>query len=106
MSIGNNIAYYSPDLAAVFDESFERAGVEAKTIGNDHISSAIRSLALMLNSEWLTLGIRTYQFLEQSFTTTVNVPQITLPAGLLTVSDAILRRDGRDTPINPMSRSE
>jgi hypothetical protein len=104
--IGTNIAYYSPDLAAIFSECYERAGVEAKTIGNDHIESAFRSLALMLNSEWLNLGIRTYQFQELSFTTTVNQAMITLPVGLLTISDAILRRSSRDTPINPMSRSE
>lgn len=106
MAIGTNIAYLSPDIASVFSECCERAGISAKSIGNDHIESAFRSLALMLNSEWLTLGIRTYQFVEQSFTTTVNVPQITLPVGILTLSDAILRRDQRDTPINPMSRQE
>lgn len=106
MTIGTNIAYLSPDLASVFSECFERSGISAKTIGNDHIESAFRSVALMLNSEWLTLGIRTYQFVEQSFTTTVNTPAITLPAGVMTVSDAILRRSNRDTPINPMSRQE
>lgn len=106
MAIGTNIAYLSPDLASVFSESFERAGISAKAIGNDHIESAFRSIALMLNSEWLTLGIRTYQFVEQSFTTVVNTPATILPAGTLTVSDAILRRDSRDTPINPMARQE
>lgn len=106
VAIGTNIAYLSPDLASVFSECFERAGVSAKTLGNDHFESAFRSIALLLNSEWLTLGIRTYQFVQQTLTTTVNVPQITLPVGVLTVSDAILRRSGRDTPINPMARSE
>ena len=106
MAIGQSIAYLSPDLASVFSECFERAGVEAKTIGNDHIESAFRSIALLLNSEWLTLGIRTYQFVQQSFTTVVNTPQITLPVGVMTVSDAVLRRSQRDTPINPMARQE
>jgi hypothetical protein len=106
MAIGTNIAYLSPDLASVFSECFERAGISAKAIGNDHIESAFRSIALMLNSEWLTIGIRTYQFQEFSFTTIVNVPQTILPVGVMTLSDAILRRDNRDTPINPMSRSE
>lgn len=106
MSIGNSIAYLSPDLASVFSECFERAGISAKAMGNDHIESAFRSIYLQLNSEWLTLGIRTYQFVEQNFTTLVNTPQTILPAGLLTISDAILRRDQRDTPINPMSRQE
>lgn len=106
MSIGQSIAYLSPDLGSVFSECFERAGIEAKTIGNDHIESAFRSIALLLNSEWLTIGIRTYQFVLQTFTTVVNTPQITLPVGVMTVSDAVLRRSQRDTPINPMARSE
>jgi hypothetical protein len=106
MAIGTTIAYLSPDLASVFSECYERAGVSAKTIGNDHTESAFRSIALMLNSEWLNLGIRTYQFVLQTLTVVVGVPQYILPAGLMTLSDAVLRRDSRDTPINPMSRQE
>ena len=104
--VTTNVAYYSPDIAAVFDECFERAGIEAKAIGNDHIDSAVRSLTLMLNSEWLTLGIRTYQFQQLSITTVVGVAATVLAPGILTLSDAVLRRSGRDTPINPMSRDE
>ncbi len=104
--VTTNVAYYSPDIASVFSECFERAGVSAKAIGNDHIESAVRSLILLLNSEWLTYGTRTYQFQMLNFTTTVGQPQVTLPVGTLMVWDAILRRDGRDTPINPMSRNE
>src|SRR5258708_6693267 len=106
MAIGTNFGYYSPDLATISSECFERAGVAAKALGNDHIESFLRSLFLMLNSEWLTLGIRTYQFVLQNFTTIVNTPQTILPVGLLTISDAVLRRSGRDTPINPMARNE
>jgi hypothetical protein len=106
--LSGNYAYYSPDIAAVFDESFDRAGVNPKTLGNDHFNSAFRSLALLINSEWLTYGIRTWQFQELSFTTVPGDPGIhtVLPVGVMTVSDAILRRDMRDTPINPMARSE
>lgn len=106
MSITSNTAYLAPDIASVFSEAFERAGIAAKSIGNDHIESALRSLALMLNSEWLNLGIRTYQYSQLSLTTTVNVPTITLPANVLTLTDAVLRRSNRDTPINKMSRQE
>lgn len=106
MAIGNNIAYLSPDIASMFSECYERAGISAKAIGNDHIESGFRSLALMLNSEWLTLGIRTYQFELFTFTTTVGVAQITLPFGLMTISDAVLIRSSRATPINPMARQE
>lgn len=104
--VTTNVAYYSPDIAAIFSECFERAGVAASAIGNDHIESAVRSLALLLNSEWLTISSRPYQMQTLNFTTQPNTPEITLPVGTLMVWDAILRRDGRDTPINVMSRNE
>lgn len=104
--VTTNVAYYSPDIAAIFSECFERAGVAASAIGNDHIESAVRSLALLLNSEWLTISSRPYQMQTLNFTTQVNTPEITLPVGTLMVWDAVLRRDGRDTPINVMSRNE
>lgn len=105
--ITTNVAFLSPDIAALFDECWERAGVSIASIGTDHIDSAVRSLQLLLNSEWLTIGIRTWQYQQLSFTTNVTVgASVVLPVGVLTISDAILRRDGRDTPINPMSRDE
>jgi hypothetical protein len=105
--VTTNVAYLSPDLASILSECFERAGIAAQSPGNDHVDSAVRSLQLMLNSEWLTLGIRTYQFQMLSFTTNVLTgATVPLATGVLTVSDAVLRRDGRDTPINPMSRDE
>lgn len=104
--VTTQVAYYAPDIASIFDESFERAGVAAKAIGNDHIASAVRSLLLLLNSEFLTYSTRTYQFQTLNLTTTANVAMYTLPVGTLMVWDAILRRDTRDTPINVMSRNE
>lgn len=104
--VTTNVAYYSPDLAAIMSESFERAGIAAKDIGNDHIDSFVRSIALLLNSEWLNISSRPYQMQTLNFTTEVNTPLIVLPVGTLMVWDAILRRDGRDTPINVMSRNE
>jgi hypothetical protein len=105
--ITSNVAFLSPSIAEVLSECFERAGIAAASPGNDHIDSAIRSMKLMLNSEWLTLGMRTWQFQLLNLTTNVTVgATVVLPPGVLTVSDAVLRRDGRDTPINPMSRDE
>lgn len=105
--VTTNVAFLSPDLARVADECFERAGIAVSSIGNDHIESFVRSIQLMLNSEWLTLGMRTWQYQLLNLTTNVLTgAQVVLPVGVLSVADAILRRDGRDTPINPMSRDE
>lgn len=113
MAVFGNYAYYSPDIAAIFDECFERAGIAAKAPGNDHIDSALRSLALIINSEWQTLGMRTWMYQLLNFTTVPGFGPpgqggsiVALPANVITVSDAILRRDNRDTPINVMSRNE
>lgn len=104
--VTTNVAYYSPDIASIFSECWERAGIAATAIGNDHIESSVRSLVLLLNSEWLTISTRPYQTQTLSFTTTVLEAVIPLPPGTLMVWDAILRRDTRDTPINVMSRNE
>lgn len=113
MAISGNYAYYSPDIASVFSEAFERAGLSAAAPGNDHLESAFRSLYLICNSEWQTLGMRTWMFQLLNFTTTPGFGPpgtggsiVPLPSQVLTVSDAVLRRDNRDTPINVMSRNE
>ena len=106
MALTATSVYLAPDIAAIVSEAFERAGIAPRAIGNDHIESALRSLGLMMSSEWLPYGIRTYQYALENFTTQVQVPQITLPATVLAVSSAVLRRSGRDTPINAMSRTE
>ena len=113
MAVYGNYGYYSPDIATVFDECFERAGIAASSIGNDHIDSALRSLSLMMNSEWQTLGMRTWMYQLLDFTTTPGYGPpgtggsiVPLPSNVITVQDAILRRDQRDTPINVMSRDE
>ncbi len=76
------------------------------SIGNDHIESILRSMRYLFNSEWLTLGFRQWQFELVSQTTTVNVASYTLPPEVLTISDAVLIRSNRATPINPMARNE
>ena len=114
MSVSGIYTYYTPDIASVMSECFERAGVDAKSVGGDHIESFFRSLSLLLNSEWQTYGMRTWMYQLLNFTTTpgYGVPGVggsivPLPAQVITVGPgAILRRDNRDTPINVMSREE
>lgn len=114
MSVAGNYTYYTPDIASIMSEVFENAGIAAQSPGNDHIDSFNRSLNLMLNSEWQTLGMRTWMYQLLNFTTTPGYGPpgtggsiVPLPAQVITVGPgAILRRDQRDTPINPMSREE
>lgn len=106
MAIFNTYTWFSPDLGDVVSEAWERAGMASTAIGNDHLESILRSMRWLLNSEWLTLGFRQWQFELVSLTTSVGVPSYILPAEVLTVADAVLIRSNRATPINPMSRSD
>ncbi len=106
MTISANFAFFAPDIAQVLDEAFERAGVAPEAIGQSHIDSAIRSITLMLNSEWNTLGIRQWMIQDAMYQTTAGLNEFTLPVGGIDVMDAVIRRASRDTPINRMSPSE
>jgi hypothetical protein len=72
----------------------ENAGVDPSVTGGAHIKSFYRSLRLMLNSEWSTLGIRNWMVTEETWTTSIGEQQFTLPAGGLDIVEAVLRRPG------------
>lgn len=98
---------FDPDIAEIFDESFERAGVAPSAIGASHIRSALRSLKFMLNSEWSTIGVRQWMIAEGSAPlTTVGQKSFTLPAGGIDIMTATLRRAGTDTEMYPISRDD
>lgn len=106
MTISANYSFFAPDIAAMFDEAFERAGIAPETIGQSHIDSALRSTTLMLNSEWSTLGIRQWMIQDAMYQTTAGLNLFQLPVGGIDIMDAVIRRASRDTPINRMSPSE
>lgn len=106
MTILGTYNYLAPDIAEVADECFERAGISAATIGNDHIESFFRSLRLLLNSEWQVLGIRQWMIERVTLVTTANLANFDLPTGGLDIVSAILRRASRDTPCERMSRQD
>ena len=106
MAIANVFSPFTPDIALVLDEVFERAGIAPEAIGQSHIDSAFRSMTLMLNSEWHTLGIRQWMIQDATYQTTTGLNNFTLPVGGIDIVDAVIRRASRDTPINRMSQSE
>lgn len=106
MTIAANYAYLAPDIAEVFDEAFERAGIAATAIGQDHIDSALRSMKLLLNSEWQAVGIRQWMIERVTLTLTVNVNTFDLPAGGIDIVSSVLRRDSRDTACTRISRND
>lgn len=104
MSIAGTYAF-DPDLAEYFDEGFERAGIAPSAVGNEHIQSALRSVKFLF-SEWQTFGIRQFQIVQTTQATSAGLASFTLPAGASDVVNMVLRRSGRDTPMNRVSRQE
>jgi hypothetical protein len=106
MAISDVFSPFAPDIALVLDESFERAGIAPEAIGQSHLDSAFRSMRLMLNSEWHTLGIRQWMIQDAQQTMVQGQPMWVMPAGAIDIFDAVIRRQNRDTPINRMAAAE
>lgn len=105
MTITSDYSYLSPDIAEAMEEAFERAGVDPRGIGQDHIGSCLRSIKLLF-AEWQTYGVRQWMVNEVQQTLTTADIDFDLPAGAIDVVDAVLLRAGRSTPMYPMGRNE
>lgn len=93
---------YQPPLAELFDEVIETAGINPSVTGTTHIKSFCRSLRLMLNSEWSTLGIRNWMVAEEiAHTVAVGENFFLLAVGDIDIVEAVLRRPGAGLTANP-----
>ena len=97
---------FDPQLAEIFDEAFERAGLDPATVGTHHVQSARRSLRFMLNSEWTLFGQRQWQIAQATEQMTVGKASFYTPPGCIDIIDAVLSRSGKDTEMYPISRDE
>jgi hypothetical protein len=96
----------------MMDDAFERAGMDPQVSVTAHLKSAFRSMRLMLNSEWATLGIMQWQ-IQQGAIHTLSVGETSFhpPAGFLDITEAVLRRPGAlttyaDVGMYPLTRQE
>jgi hypothetical protein len=100
---------WSPDLAECVDDAFERCGVDPSTLDVSHMRSARRSINFML-VDWSAEERHDFRVdrLEISLTQGAH-PGLIDPdtdGRIIDVLQVALRRDGVDTGIYPMSRSE
>ena len=99
---------FSPRVAEILDEAWERCGLDPATLDVRHIVSAKRSLNLLLTSELSADQINLWKV--ASYTPTVpsqGANSLSLPSGAIDVLEAYTRDgDGNDTPMLPISRSE
>ena len=105
---------FNPDLAEMVDEALERCRIDPAKITSRHILSARRSMRFML-ADWATKDYHNFRIQRQSFT--VVQSQSAYVAGtdfdlgangvaIVDVINAVLRRNGVDTPVEMMSRDE
>jgi len=92
-------------IANAVDEAFERIGVAPSSLNADKLISARRSLDLLF-IEWENEFTFQCKIDEEVVTLNATDASYTLPADVVDVVCAITRINGRDFPMNPISRQE
>jgi len=94
-----------PVLADYTDEAVERAGLDLQEIGAQHLISIRRSVGFVL-SRWSNKGGRQWTFEQVTHPTVTDEVVFDLPVGTIQVQTAVLRRNGVDTEMYPIARSD
>jgi hypothetical protein len=87
----------------VFEEAFERCGLEVRT-GYD-LKTAKRSMNLMF-ADWANRGLNQWTIEQRSFTVTSNDGDYDLGTDVIDVLSLVVRRDGTDYALDRISRDE
>lgn len=92
----------------IFDEAFERCGIDPATLSARHLMSALRSANLLM-ADWSARRISLFSVDEQTQTLTTgqgdDATPYTAQPGTILILEANVRRSGVDRPIFPISRS-
>lgn len=105
---------FNPDLAELVDEAMERARIDPAKVTARHILSARRSMRFLC-ADWATDDYHDFRIRQDTLTLTqgqsVYVAGVDFDldvggANIIDVLDVALRRNGNDTPVEFMSRSE
>lgn len=94
---------YSPDITELFEEAFDRCGIEMRT--GREFSSARRSLDIML-AEWSNRGLNRWTIETIAVPTLVGENDYELGPSVVDALSVVVRRDGTDYELERLSRSE
>jgi hypothetical protein len=100
---------WNPELADMVDEAFERCWVDPATLVHRHVMSARRSINYML-ADWAARSFSDFRIERVELALVEDQQQYPL-SGVddfyaLDILNIVLRRNGVDTPLLQMSRSE
>jgi hypothetical protein len=96
---------FSPEVAEICEEAFERCGVNPEKLDIRHVRSARRSLDLLFSS-WINRHVALWAVDQQSATVVQGVATVTPPAETVAILEAYIARDGSRTELVPMDREE
>jgi hypothetical protein len=96
---------FNPQLADQIDEAFERCGIDPADLKARHIRSAVRSANLVF-SDWQNFGYKEYTLVKISQALAIGDQSFVLPTGGYDIFHATLKRDGRESEMYPISRSD
>jgi hypothetical protein len=99
-------SYFAPDMAFIFEDAFERAGISPQSIDTEKMYSALRSTHFILNSEWLNYGIRQWMVKQHTETVDAGDNVFDMPAGSVAMLNILSRRQSADVVLTAMSRQE
>lgn len=96
---------FNPTFPQLLAESFSRIQIRPLQVTQEHIVEALRSANLML-IEFQNHGVNQFQLTEQVITLEAEEPTYELIEGAIDVWSVVHRRDGLDTPVWPMARTD
>ena len=94
---------FTIDVSDTIEEAYERCGLEVRT-GYD-LKTARRSLNLLF-ADWANRGINLFTVEQVVTTLTGGTANYTLGADTIDILEMVLRRDGTDTTMERIGRSE
>lgn len=96
---------FSPEVAELTSEAWERLGLEPETLKARHAKSTRRSLNFMF-AEWAAKSFKPPWITLQQITLTQTQIQVPLAAPAIDVFHVYLTRSGYDVEMYPISRAE
>jgi hypothetical protein len=98
---------FDPQLADYIDEASERCGIDPADLKARHVRSAIRSANLMF-ADWQNWGFKqhTLDFVSTALDAGAGQTTFLLPVGCIDIFHATLKRDGNESEMYPISRSD
>lgn len=97
--------FFSPTVAEVVDDAFEDCGIDPQSLTARHLRAARRAINREF-VDWINRGHHEWLIEKVEHTVSPGEMEFELPEGFLDVTRVTLQREGRETEMYPISRSD